>query len=415
MNILFVNAYFQPETIAFSHLENDLLESLIRGGHEISVICPTPTRGISNLERKKYAKVKREVLYDGKVQVRRFWAPQEKKNTIIRALRYLWCNIRESQIARNCKNTDVVFAVSTPPTQGMFAAIICKRLNKKYCNNTRFVFNLQDLFPESMVSTKMAKKDSIVYKIGNKISQYTYEKADVIVAISEDHKRILINKGVPAKKIKVIYNWVDTDVVKHVDEKDNKLFDELALDRDKFYITYAGSLGMNQGIDTIIDTSKLLKYKKDIYFVIFGYGLYYEHYQSMVKTLENVKIFPLQPQNRVSEVYSLGKASIISSQKGVGQSGLPSKTWSIMATSTPVLLSFDSKTELQNIIEEAKAGLFSEAEDANMLANNILYLYNNQDKISRMGENARKLVEEKFSRRVCTGEWMKTLCQVMRK
>lgn len=86
-----------------------------------------------------------------------------------------------------------------------------------------------------------------------------------------------------------------------------------------------------------------------------------------------------------------------------------------MATSTPVLLSFDSKTELQNIIEEAKAGLFSEAEDANMLANNILYLYNNQDKISRMGENARKLVEEKFSRRVCTGEWMKTLCQVMRK
>lgn len=413
MNILFVNAYFKPEVIAFSHLENDLLESFTKAGHEIYVIAPTPTRGISAQERKKYAKVKREELYGGKIQVRRFWAPQERKNSIARALRYLWCNMREYQIAKDYKGIDIVFAVSTPPTQGMLAAIISRRLSKKYHSKVRFIFNLQDLFPESLISTGIAKKDSVTYKIGNKISQYTYNKADTIAVISEDFKKTLISKGVSGKKISVIYNWVDTDAVKHIDVKANKLFDELNLSRNKFYITYAGSLGMNQGTDTIIDTAKLLKDKKDIQFVIFGYGLYFEHYQSLAKSLENIKVFPLQPQNRVSEVYSLGSASIISSKKGVGQSGLPSKTWSIMATSTPVLLSFDSGTELQSIVQGSESGLFSEAEDVYMLAENILYLYGNRSEISRLGMNARRLTEERFSRRECNNNWLELLHQTV--
>lgn len=413
MNILFVNAYFQPEVIAYSHLESDLLESFVKAGHEIFVICPVPTRGISSEVSKKYSKVKREELYGGKVHVRRFWAPQEKKNAVVRAFRYLWCNIREYQIAKTYKNIDVIFVVSTPPTQGMFAAVISKRLSKKYHRKVRFVFNLQDLFPESLISTGMSKRDSISYRIGDKISQYTYDKADVISVISSDLSKILVDKGVQTEKIRVIYNWIDTDAVKHVDIKDNRLFDELEIDRDKFYITYAGSLGMNQGIDTIIKASKLLRDKSDIRFVIFGGGIYFDHYRTLADSLENVEVYPLQPQDRVSEVYSLGSASIVSLKRGGGQSGLPSKTWSIMATSTPVLLSFDPETELRSIVEETGSGLFSEPEDAQTLANNILYLYENRSEITRMGANARKLVEEKFSKRVCTDQWVKILGQVM--
>ena len=35
MKILFLNAYFKPEQIAFSHLENDLLEGIIAAGHDV--------------------------------------------------------------------------------------------------------------------------------------------------------------------------------------------------------------------------------------------------------------------------------------------------------------------------------------------------------------------------------------------
>ena len=41
MNILFINAYFLPETIAFTHLEQDIIDALLTAGHKVEVICPT--------------------------------------------------------------------------------------------------------------------------------------------------------------------------------------------------------------------------------------------------------------------------------------------------------------------------------------------------------------------------------------
>ena len=44
MNLLFLDAYFEPETIAYTHLEKDLLEGLVRENSRIQIICPMPTR-----------------------------------------------------------------------------------------------------------------------------------------------------------------------------------------------------------------------------------------------------------------------------------------------------------------------------------------------------------------------------------
>lgn len=92
MNILFLDAYYEPETIAYTHLEKDLIEVLIKDGHKIKIICPTPTRGISQEVRQKYKNIKYEEKYNGSVVVNRFMAPSEGKNPIIRAIRYFWCN-----------------------------------------------------------------------------------------------------------------------------------------------------------------------------------------------------------------------------------------------------------------------------------------------------------------------------------
>ena len=129
MRILFLDAYFEPEQIAFTHLEKDLLEGLVAAGHEIEVVCPTPTRGINKDIAEKYKKIKSESLYNNKVHVTRFFAPQEGKNPLIRAFRYLLCNLRTYQIGKKFKKIDAVFANSTPPTQGLIAGKIAKKLH----------------------------------------------------------------------------------------------------------------------------------------------------------------------------------------------------------------------------------------------------------------------------------------------
>ncbi len=115
MRILYLATYFYPENIAFSHLEKDLLQALTDAGHELEVVCPTPTRGISDEVWREYRRKKREELYGGKVHVRRFWAPREKRNPVVRALRYFWCVFQTWRVGRKARNIDVIFAGSTPP------------------------------------------------------------------------------------------------------------------------------------------------------------------------------------------------------------------------------------------------------------------------------------------------------------
>ena len=124
MNILMINAYYLPETIAFTHLEQDLIRGLEERGHSVTIICPTPSRGVSKEVTKEYKSRKSETVNG--VKVLRYWSPRERTFPVLRALRYFWGNFRGNMLGRRCRDTDVVFAVSTQPTQGIFAGKLAK-------------------------------------------------------------------------------------------------------------------------------------------------------------------------------------------------------------------------------------------------------------------------------------------------
>lgn len=370
MRILFVNAYFMPETIAFSHLEKDLIEGLVTAGHEIDVICPTPTRAVSDDVYKQYKAIRTEELYDGKVHVRRFSSPREGKNPLIRAFRYFWCNLREYQIGKKYKNIDAVFAVSSPPTQGMLAGKLSKKLK------CPFIYSLQDIFPDSLVTTGLAKENSFLWKIGRWLERKTYGYAQRIIVISESCKRNLLKKGVPEEKLSLISNWVDIEAIQPVSREKNKLIAEYNIDPNKFLVVYAGNFGAAQGADIILKAAEKLLNESNIQFIIFGGGVEFEDGVQYVKEykLTNVMINPLLPQEKVSEVYSLGDVALITCKPGVGDSGMPSKTWNILACNTPIIASFDKDSEMAEILKASGAGVCVEAGNVDALAEKIANL-----------------------------------------
>ena len=91
---------------------------------------------------------------------------------------------------------------------------------------------------------------------------------------------------------------------------------------------------------------------------------------------------------------------------------MPSKTWSIMATGTPVLASFDLGTEMEKIIKTEEVGLFSDAGDATGLSENILKLYTGKSLREKYGKNARVYVEKNLNRKVCTQRYIDTVMDV---
>ena len=402
MNVLFLDAYYEPEKTAYTHLESDLIEGLISDGHKIKIICPTPTRGIDKETREKYKNKMFEEKYNGSVTVSRFKAPQEGKNPIVRAFRYFWCNFRTYQIALKNKNIDVVFSNSTPTTQGAISGIVARKLSKKYKKKVPFVYNLQDIFPDSLVNSNLTYDGSILWKIGRKLENFTYRHADKIILISQEFKRNVLAKGVSENKVEVISNWIDLESVHPVERKDNKLIEEFGLNPKKFFVVYAGNFGAAQGADIVIKTAKQMSEYDEIQFVIFGGGAYFEDAKKEAEGLKNVFIHELMPQDRISEVYSLGNVALVTCKAGTGKAGMPSKMWSIMACNTPIIASFDTDSDLAEVIRDSGAGKCVEPGDILELSNAIL----EESKIKRFEHiKLREYVSKYASKQTCVKKY----------
>jgi glycosyltransferase involved in cell wall biosynthesis len=322
MKILLLTSYFYPEKSASVYLNKNRNESFIKSNFNIEIYTPYPTRGVSEHVRKEYINKKSEVLYGGQMLIHRFALFREGRSSILRAIRYFLCCC--IQFFKGCmaKDVNMMFISSTPPIQGAMAALI------KKVRGFPIVYNLQDIFPDSLVSTGLTKKGSFLWKIGRIIEDFTYRNADKIVVISEDFKKNIMAKGVPEDKITVIYNWVEEDKVFPVSRDENKLFNELGLEKFLFYVVYAGNLGYAQNIRVLIDAASLLSDYKDVQFVIFGQKNKINEYNEIINrlNLNNVKLFHLQDYSRVSSVYSLGDIDIVSCKAGFGGVGVPSKT-----------------------------------------------------------------------------------------
>lgn len=401
MKILSFYAYYAPEFVASLFLQEDILEGFAKADNEVVCHIPIPSRGVTSEVHNSYKTAKDEILHNGHLKLKRYNLIQEGKNPIVRALRYFFQNYKQYRMGIKEKDVDLIFCGSTPPTQGLVVGYIKRHLCKKTGRYMPFVYNLQDIFPDSLVGTGLAKKDGFLWRIGRWIENKTYENADKIIVISQDFKRNLVEKGVPPDKIEVVYNWVNADSVVPVKKENNKLFDEFGIEKNKFTVVYAGNLGNAQNVFLIIDAAKRLKYNKDIQFVIFGsQGVEAELRERIVnEKLDNVKLLPLQPYERVSSVYSLGDVCIVVCKAGLGGSAMPSKTWSIMSTATPVVASFD-EGELKDILEKNNCGIFSHAGNVTEFVEAIKSLANNPEQCSEMGKNARQFILNNLTKEV---------------
>jgi len=215
-------------------------------------------------------------------------------------------------------------------------------------------------------------------------------------------------------KIDVVYNWVNEQKVVNIDREDNKLFDKYNLERDKFYICYSGNIGLSQNMEMLTDVAKELEKNEDIRFVIIGEGAFKESLLSIIeeKQVKNITVLPFQDYEDISHVFSLGDAGLIISKKGIGSNSVPSKTWSIMSASRPVIASFDKGSEFDSIITENNCGICVEADDKEALIKAVLYMYENKDEIKKMGENGRRFILENLTKEIGTGKSISILRKV---
>ena len=138
MKLLIPFSYYHPEQCAGLFVIDDMTEEAARQGIESFISVPTPTRNVPPDARWE----RNEALYDGKVKIHRFHMYGEGKNPVLRAFRYLLCEIVQLHYML-WKDYDVAFIDSTPPIQGLKLPVV-RLFRKRYRSGQSRWFALEN-------------------------------------------------------------------------------------------------------------------------------------------------------------------------------------------------------------------------------------------------------------------------------
>lgn len=285
---------------------------------------------------------------------------------------------------------DYLICESPPLFLGVTAVII------SWLKGSRLVFNVSDLWPESAEKLQIISSKSLI-SIAYALEKWIYKNSYLI---SGQTKGIVesIKTRFPSKKVIWFPNGVDFDFFegKHEDFLWRKT---LSINDTDFVLLYAGIIGHAQGLDVILNAAKILK-DTPVKFVIVGDGPEKDRLAQKAgeESLKNVLFYPNLEKARIPSLIKACDAYIVPLKKlDLFKGAIPSKLFEPLALGKPILLGVDGEAR-QLFIEEGKAGLYFEPEDADELADRIKVLISNPALLVSLGEQGQRYVKEHFDR-----------------
>ena len=384
--LLFVNRSFWPDTDATGVLLTELAEDLA-ARHEVTVIC-----GPANTASYRMWPLLRRECYGAVKVVRTFGAKLSKKNLALRLvnLGIYWVL---ASIAAFRERTDVIIAETDPPLLGVLGAIV-KRL--KGC---RFIYYCQDLYPDIAEATGGLKSRPVLAFL-RWCNDFAFRHADAIVVLGADMAGRLQRKGVPAKRMVVIPNWIDCRKVK----PQPPATDWRTGNPGAFVVMYAGNLGWAQNLESVLEAARIMRDDRRVKFVLVGDGTRKSSLARAVrlKGLDNVEFIDHHPPSAMSEVLAAGHLHLIPLTAGAAGCLVPSKVYGILAAGRPYVAMMESDSEVARLASEFEVGFVVPPGDADALARTISESMRNPKLLEEMGHRARVLAEQTYDRRLVT-------------
>lgn len=283
---------------------------------------------------------------------------------------------------KKVKDADIVFLQSCP-------TVIYQLLMLKVFNKKPIVYNIYDVFPGHAFDIGVIKS-KLIYNVLKLIQRFAYKFSTIITVLSEDMKEKITEENVSREKIRVVPAWYDDKAVKEVVLKENKFIKKYNIPTNKFYVQFAGTIGYVFNYNAILEAASILKENEDIILQIIGDGNVKQEFieKARERKLNNIEFYPLQPIEIVPDVYSACSICVIPLNKGVIGNGVPSKAPLLMACRRVIINSVEENSDYYKMFNENDIGISVSNDNHHALANAILYLYNNPERIREMSEKA---------------------------
>lgn len=274
------------------------------------------------------------------------------------------------------------------------------------------VYNVQDIWPVNAMMVGILRKSSLSYKLFSWLQKYAYNKADIVVTISEDMRDTLIREGVASRKIEVVHNWSYSDEAPFELMSQNQFIKRNNVDMSIFNVVYAGNIGVFQNVDIVIKAAELLSDHADIRFHIIGEGARKAQLEDYVKThrLSNVVFYPMQPSEIALDIYQMASVNIIPLAGGVIYTALPSKTAICLASGRPLIACVDIESRFAKMISNCDQCAVAPPNDPEKLAELIYQFY--QTNNDQRSLDTQLLFRSEFSRGLNSRKYASILSRI---
>ncbi|MBB6447585.1 glycosyltransferase family 4 protein [Bacillus benzoevorans] len=404
-DILFLCQYFYPEYVSSATLPFDTASALSKAGFTVGAISGYPK------EYNQFDEVPLKETHEN-IEIKRLKYIQLKRTNFIgRLINYFSFTFSVALRFWDLRKYKAIIVYSNPPVLPLIAALA----NKFF--NTKVIFVSYDVYPEMAYITNTILENSIISKMMKIVNKSIFKHVNKVVALSNEMKVYLLKhrSSLYEHQIEVIPNWYeDKGVSNKVESSKNPLFRSIIKDGN-LIVSYFGNIGICQDLDTIADAIRELKGDNRIQFVFAGHGNKMKTLKNIVESenLNYVSIFDFLHGQDFQDALNISDCFIVSLADGLTGLAVPSKTYSYMMASKPVIAIMGLESDIARDLTYNNAGYAFEVGDSNKLVSAIKELQDDKGKRDLMGKNCRNVFLGKYTKEICTQQYVNMMKKIL--
>ena len=409
--ILIHTLIFSPDGVSTAYLYNDIALAFQNKGWDVVVLSTTPH---FNVVEEQLAEQPMKWGVWGLYKKSSFkgipvyHVPQKKfKSTLLRLVGFVYWHIVSFLMALFMKNIDVILSPSPPLTIG--------RLNNwlgrlKGC---KVVYNVQEIYPDILNKPKT----SLVHKLLSKMEYKVYNKSAAVTTIDQVFYDTIVDRFEDKSRLHIIPNFVDTDLYcsgVSTEVLDKSLFPET----DSIKLLYAGNIGFAQDWEPLVKLAEKTRGEKIEYFLI-GEGVKKGWVEEQKDTLrlDNLHVLPYQPRHLMPAILAYSDLQYIFMTPEMEGMGFPSKVYTIMACSRPLMVCSGENTPIINFLRPVDCAKLVTSHDLERKTDEMAQWLCTitREQLHEMGKKGEKVIHENYTKEIVTKKYVELVDSLLSK
>ena len=403
MNIWYVSKYANISLYGGDTRQASFCSEFAKAGHHVRLVTSNSSHLYNSLPLFKYRYKNME--YDGyKVT----WVNTLKYKKTVSKTRFLSWLVFEMFVClmvlrRHYEKPDVVIVSS------LSILSVISGCFYKYFYKAKFIFEVRDIWPQTLIDLKgFSPKHPLVWVL-SKIEKLGYKYSDSIVGTMPGfHVHVQNEVGLGSKVISIPHG-INLDFYQKNQKELPLDFIDSYIPKNKFMVTYTGTMGHANALEYIIDAAKMLATNEDndIHFLLVGDGYLKKQLIEQARDIDNITFAPAVKKEQVKSVLDISNVLVASVRnEKIYRYGISlNKFIDYMYSKKPIICMFSGYPSL---INDAKCGEFTPSEDIESFCIAIKKYRNmSADKLDALGENGRRYLEEQRNYQTLGLEFMK--------